>query len=143
MRQLLVFQLGNETYGLDVVKVQKIVEDPVHFYIPRLSPPWRGAINVHGSILPVLDLAGFFEYSNDFFARRILVLSPDICALALAVTAVQGIVRLDEEDDNGEEDESVVEEMTPASGAFEVLSVADKKINVLDLEGLLVRLEKL
>lgn len=142
MRQFLVFRLGDETYGLDVVQLQEIVEDPVLFYVPRARPPWRGAINVHGSVLPVLDLAESLGVGQKGCDRRILVLDPGLCALALAVTSVQGIARLDEETESESEEEGAEEMRPPAFGAFEVLSVAGQKIHLLDLKWLLARLEK-
>ncbi|MEJ2199872.1 MAG: chemotaxis protein CheW [Desulfuromonadaceae bacterium] len=140
--QLLVFRIGGEAYGLDVVHLWEIMEDPVHHYFPRMKPPWRGAINVHGSVLPVLDLAALFACSDGPLDRRVLVLAPDVGALALAVTRVEGILRLDGEQEE-DEPEAEKEGMSPACGALDVLVRAGKHIHLLDLEGLLARLEAL
>ena len=58
MGQVLTFRLGEERYGLEMAKVQEIIEAPRFYYIPLAPPCYLGAINFHGTILPVLDLGG-------------------------------------------------------------------------------------
>jgi len=56
-RQLVIFSLGTEEYGLPITRVQEIIR----YTEPRgvASPtPWlRGVINLRGKIVPVCDLA--------------------------------------------------------------------------------------
>lgn len=97
MEQVLVFQLGEETFGLEVALIQEVVESPLLHYIPRAPNHVLGAINFHGNILPVLDLAsyqGFFSGTRD---HRVIVLPAEVCSVALAVASIRRIIPLDAE----------------------------------------------
>ena len=136
MAQLLAFQLGSEMYGLEVTHIQEVVESPPLYYIPRAPASLLGAINFHGSILPVLDLAaclGFGEKERDL---RIIVLTPEEAQLALAVSAIVGIVPFAEEALlPGQEGQAL------AACIRAVLPDRGEMINLLDLDRLLVSLD--
>ncbi len=91
MDQLLVFRLSSELYGLEVAHIQEVVESPAFYYVPRAPSSLLGAMNFHGSILPVLDLAARLGFDLGEHDPRIIVLSPDDAQLALAVTTIVGI----------------------------------------------------
>lgn len=55
-RQIVVFQLANETYGLDIHKVYEIIMMPKITHIPRTPTFLEGVINLRGNIVPVFDL---------------------------------------------------------------------------------------
>jgi len=52
----LTFVLGNEVYGVQVVKVQEIITMQNVSRVPRVKEFVRGVINLRGKILPVIDL---------------------------------------------------------------------------------------
>lgn len=136
MRQLLVFALGDESYGLDVTSVQEIAEDPPHYYVPRAPHYCRGAINFHGTIVSVLDLEALLGFAVAKKDPRVVVLTADHGAIALAVAAVKGIVAVTDEclvpfEQEGQEDFFI----------REVFSVNGDMVNLLDLERLLTHLE--
>jgi len=97
MEQVLVFALGDELYGLEVKNIQEVVEAPVLHYIPRADEHFSGAINFHGSILPVLDLPAYLGFDSPARDPRIIVLVPELCSLALSATAIRRIRALDPE----------------------------------------------
>lgn len=92
MELMLAFSLGNEQYGLEVRHLQEIVERPMVHYVPRAPALLQGAINFHGSIVPVLDLAELLGFPRQETAPRLLVLTPEWCSLALAVHGLRRIV---------------------------------------------------
>ena len=56
-QQVLVFQIKNERYGIELADVAEVLA-PVHCTpVPGAPPAIAGVINVHGEIRPVLDLA--------------------------------------------------------------------------------------
>lgn len=99
MEQLLVFRLGEEEhlYALEVASLQEVVESPPLHYIPRAPEHFRGAINFHGSILPVLDLPFYLGFPGKSRDPRVIVLAFDLCRMALEVAAVHKIVSVDPE----------------------------------------------
>jgi purine-binding chemotaxis protein CheW len=52
----LTFQLGGESYGLEILKVQEIIGIMKITRIPRTPESIRGVINLRGKVIPVADL---------------------------------------------------------------------------------------
>jgi purine-binding chemotaxis protein CheW len=52
----LTFRLGNEEYGLQILKVQEIIQMQPITRIPKTPDYILGVINLRGKIIPVLDL---------------------------------------------------------------------------------------
>jgi purine-binding chemotaxis protein CheW len=97
MEQVLIFRLGGEWFGLEISRIQEVVETPRLDYIPR-APVWLiGAMNLHGSIVPVLDLAVYLEIESMAAPGRVVVLAPVVATLALGVSDVFRIVRFSPE----------------------------------------------
>jgi len=97
MKQVLIFRLGGEWFGLEICRVQEVVETPELDYIPR-APEWLlGAMNLHGQIVPVLDLASYLQIVSLVPPGRTVVLASAIATLALGVSDIFRIVGFEEE----------------------------------------------
>ena len=57
----LTFQLGDEVYGLGILKVQEIIGMMLVTCIPRTPIYIRGVINLRGKVIPVVELRKTFE----------------------------------------------------------------------------------
>jgi purine-binding chemotaxis protein CheW len=55
-RQVLTFVLGNQTYGVDILRVQEIRGWSAVTKIPQSPPHVLGVLNLRGSIVPIVDL---------------------------------------------------------------------------------------
>jgi purine-binding chemotaxis protein CheW len=55
-RQVLTFVLGNETYGVDILRVQEIRGFSAVTRIPHAPAHVLGVLNLRGSIVPIVDL---------------------------------------------------------------------------------------
>jgi len=97
MSQTLVFRLGEENYALEVGLIQEVVEAAELHFIPRAPGIFLGAINFHGTVLPVLDLVSYLGFTGAERDSRIVALATETCSMALAVSEVQRIVVLDPE----------------------------------------------
>lgn len=94
-RQLVVFSLHGEHYGLPIASVQEIIR----YTPPRVTAAARGLvqglINLRGRVLPILDLSsrlgGTLEVSG---TTRILVVQVANGAVGLIVDGVDGVVRV-------------------------------------------------
>lgn len=136
MELLLLFRLGDVPYALEVGQVQEIVEAPELFYIPRAPAFFSGAVNIRGAVLPVLDLAAYLGYPGEERDRRIIVLPPHLCAMALAVSTVGRIVPLDRD--------ALLPPLERRSRDSYVRSMLERggeTINLLDLARLIASLE--
>ena len=54
--QVLTFTLGEETYGVDILRVQEIRGFSPVTRIPQSPPHILGVLNLRGSIVPIVDL---------------------------------------------------------------------------------------
>ncbi len=54
--KLIVFKLGREEYGLDILRVQEIKRLMKITRVPSTPSFIKGVINLRGSVLPVIDL---------------------------------------------------------------------------------------
>ena len=78
--KLIIFKLGREEYGMDILRVQEIKRMMGITRVPSTPPFIRGVINLRGSVLPVIDLRtrlGLAENELTEAARIIVVLVND------------------------------------------------------------------
>ena len=78
--KLIVFKLGREEYGMDILRVQEIKRMMGITRVPSTPSFIRGVINLRGSVLPVIDLRtrlGLAENDLTEAARIIVVLVND------------------------------------------------------------------
>ena len=54
--KFLTFQLGGESYGLQILKVQEIIGIMPVTHVPRTPDYIRGVVNLRGKVIPVVDL---------------------------------------------------------------------------------------
>lgn len=92
MELMLAFTLADELYGIEVAHLQEIVERPTLHYVPRAPTTLLGAINFHGNIVPIVDLAELLGFPWRESSQRLLVLTPQWHSIGLAVHALRGIV---------------------------------------------------
>lgn len=52
----LIFRLGSEQFGLEVLRVREIIGVAEMTEVPQAPPHVRGVINLRGKIIPMLDL---------------------------------------------------------------------------------------
>ncbi len=128
MDLLLTFRLAEGCYALPLEQVQEVVEAPRLHFLPRAPTGFLGAINFHGSIVPVLDLVAHLGLTGDRRDPRLVVLTPERCAVALAVTTVLQVVP-------AAADEAAGEGRAPGE--------AGEGIELLDVEWLRESLERL
>jgi len=55
--QFLGFSLAGETYGIELLRIQEIIEHVPITRVPRMPPAVLGVINLRGRVVPVVDLA--------------------------------------------------------------------------------------
>lgn len=56
----LTFDLGDESYGLQILKVQEIIKMQEITKIPRTPDYVKGVINLRGKVMPVMDMRKAF-----------------------------------------------------------------------------------
>lgn len=74
--QYVTFVIGEETYGVEVLKVQEIIGMTQITHVPNAMSFMKGVINLRGSVVPVVDMRIKFTMSEreyDAFTVIIIV----------------------------------------------------------------------
>jgi len=72
--QYLTFVLGNETYGVDILRVQEIKGWTPVTAIPNTPSYIKGVLNLRGTIVPVIDLRTRFNLKNvEYTALTVII----------------------------------------------------------------------
>ncbi len=137
MRQLLPFIIGYETYALDLVEVQEVVENQTIYLFPGSPEIVAGAINFHGRIVPVVDLAQLLDFPLNKKGQRLIVLTNQHGPVALGVDQVQAVINIETGSD------IQMEDYAERSYINEVINWHGKMISLFDLDQLQIKLELL
>lgn len=72
--QFLTFVLGEELYGVDILRVQEIMGWNPVTRIPNTPEYLRGVLNLRGSIVPILDLRMRFDMEQADYTPTTVVI---------------------------------------------------------------------
>jgi len=72
-RQVLTFSLGEESYGIDILRVQEIRGWAPVTHIPQSPQHVLGVLNLRGSIVPIVDLRVRFSLAADFTPLTVII----------------------------------------------------------------------
>lgn len=81
-QQLVVFDLANEHYGVDIAAVEGIIKMQTITAVPRASAFVRGVTNLRGKVLPVIDLRQRFGLAAETPTRDSRIVVVEIPATA-------------------------------------------------------------
>lgn len=74
----LCFLLGERSYGLSIIKVKEIIEYSEITPLPMMPDFFRGAINLRGRVVPVIDLAQRLDQGETRVERRTCILITEL-----------------------------------------------------------------
>lgn len=94
--QLVVFQLANEYYGVDIGAVNTIIRMQELTAVPQTMQYVEGVINLRGSIIPVIDLRKRFGLALNATTKssRIVVVEANGALVGMIVDAVAETLRI-------------------------------------------------
>jgi purine-binding chemotaxis protein CheW len=140
--QLVSFNLENEEYGVEVLKVREIIRMPNITRVPNTPHYVEGVINLRGKVIPIISLRKRFNLnSSEADSRtRIMVMDMTNNLTGFVVDSVAEVIRVSSD------------EIQPAppviSGSIEqeclsgVINRADRLLVLLDLERMFSREEQ-
>jgi purine-binding chemotaxis protein CheW len=140
--QYLTFRLGEEEYGVEILKVQEIKGYSAITPVPNVPAYFKGVMNLRGTIVPVVDLRAKFgmgaaEY-NQFTVIIVLVVGAKVIGLIVdAVSDVLDIPRPDIEatpEFDGDVDARFISGMAKASERLIVLLDIDRVLGGAEAE---------
>ncbi len=94
--QVVVFELANEHYGIDIGRVQEIIRLPAITAVPRAPECVEGVVNLRGRVIPVLNLRTRFGLPDGERGRssRIVVLEVNGNTVGALVDGVSEVLRV-------------------------------------------------
>lgn len=98
-RQLVVFDLAGEIYGVNIETVREIIRMQAVTFVPDAPDFVEGVINLRGRVIPVIDLRRRFglTVTEETSDSRVLVVDSEGEDLGVIVDAVTEVQRIAED----------------------------------------------
>lgn len=134
--QLVTFSIGEEEFGVNILKVQEINRTMEITKVPRAPAFVEGVINLRGKVIPIIDLRRRFGLTSkpEDKDTRIIVIEINSIIVGFVVDAVSEVLRIPA---------STVEPPPPVVAGVEsdyvsgVGKLKDRLLIMLDLDKLL------
>lgn len=96
--KFLTFELGSETYGLDITYVREIVGMQTITHVPDVPHYVRGVINLRGKVIPIMDVRVRFNMPERAYDDRtcIIVINVNDWWVGLVVDTVSEVLDIPE-----------------------------------------------
>ncbi|WP_254894717.1 chemotaxis protein CheW [Chromobacterium haemolyticum] len=97
--ELLVFTLGAEEYGIDILKVQEIRGYDAVTRIANAPDFIKGVVNLRGHIVPIVDLRLKFGIGEPVYNEFTVVIVLNVCGrvIGAVVDGVSDVIQLERE----------------------------------------------
>lgn len=99
--QVVTFQLGQETYGVDIMDVKRIVGLREVREIPNAPPYVEGILNLRGVVTPIINLHKRFMFKNvelsddDSLLSGFIILEINKMILGIMIDKILRVVTID------------------------------------------------
>ncbi len=99
--QLVTFQLGNELYGIDIMKVKEIQKITEVRAIPNVPSYVEGIFNLRGNIIPIINLHKRFQIrravmdESDELLSGFLIIELDGMYVGIFIDKIARVVTID------------------------------------------------
>ena len=99
-KQLVIFELENENFGVDIRSVESIIKMQPITRMPQAPSFVEGITNLRGKILPVIDLRQRFGLPSQSASResRIVVATIDSIEVGMVVDSVSEVLTIQDTD---------------------------------------------
>jgi purine-binding chemotaxis protein CheW len=135
-KQMVLFELGSEIYGLDIATVHEIIRMQPITKVPKAPFYVEGVINLRGKVIPVIDMGKRFglEKVENNKNNRIVVVNIQDTILGIIVDAVTEVIRIPMDSI-----EPVSDIITAANSDYllGIAKLTDKMVILLELDKLL------
>ncbi|MCX5723635.1 MAG: chemotaxis protein CheW [Nitrospirae bacterium] len=135
--QFLTFQLGEELYGVDILRVQEIKGYTAVTKIPNTPPYIKGVLNLRGTIVPIVELRTAFGMPTidyTMFTVIVVVMVRDRI-MGLVVDSVSDVLNISRKDIQATPEFGSNVDVSCLSG---IGKAGDKLVSLLDIDRLLL-----
>jgi purine-binding chemotaxis protein CheW len=136
--QLLTFLIGDDEYGMSILRIREIAEYRTLTPVPMTARWMRGVINLRGTVVPVVDLAARIGLERTTVTKRtcLIIVEMDVeterVVIAVMVDSVSRVVDVSPSD---------IQEPPPFGLGIDfvpgLVRVDDRLIVLLDLQAFL------
>lgn len=132
-RQVVVFRLAQERYGVDIGTVREIIRRQAVTHLPSAPDSVEGMINLRGRTIPVVDLCKRLNLSvaEETDASRIIVLDTGEADIGVIVDEVMEVLRVGHDSISPAASVVVGESTTYIDG---IAQIGDTLLMLLDLD---------
>ena len=100
-KQYIVFRINKEYFGIDIERINCIIQVPKITKIPKMPNYFQGVMSLRGSVIPVINLRLRMNYEDEDFTKdsRIIVLNlEDGAMMGIIVDDVKEVMNISEEE---------------------------------------------
>ncbi len=96
LNQLISFIVGEEEYGLDILRVKEVIRIREITRLPQAPSFVKGIINLRGDVIPIIDLRDRFGLEHREYTQttRVIVVDVDGKLVGMVVDAASQVVRI-------------------------------------------------
>ncbi len=96
LNQLISFEVGEEEYGLEILRVKEVIRIREITRLPKAPHFVRGIINLRGDIIPIIDLRDRFGLEERAYSTmtRVIVVDVEGRLVGMVVDAASQVVRI-------------------------------------------------
>lgn len=139
--KFLTFDLGEEVFGIEIIKVKEIIGIMDITTIPQTPEYMKGVINLRGKVIPVIDLRLKFSMQEEKHTEKTCVIVVEIAAgnnmslqIGIIVDSVSEVLSIEGEDIEGTPN---FEQGIDTTFIMGLGKTRGKIILLLDIEGVL------
>lgn len=94
--QLVSFNLAQEEYGVDVLKVREIIRMPIITRVPNAPLYVEGVINLRGKVIPIINMRKRFCLAEADYDKQTRIMVMDVGGelMGFIVDAVSEVIRI-------------------------------------------------
>jgi len=96
LSQLISFEVGQEEYGLEILRVKEVIRLREITRLPRAPSFVKGIINLRGDVIPIVDLRDRFALEHQEYTpmTRVIVVDVEGRLVGMVVDAASQVVRI-------------------------------------------------
>ena len=96
LKQFISFSIGEEEYGLELLRVKEVIRIREITWLPKAPSFVKGIINLRGDVIPIIDLRDKFglEAKESTAMTRVIVVEVEGRMIGMVVDAASQVVRI-------------------------------------------------
>ncbi|NCC58805.1 MAG: purine-binding chemotaxis protein CheW, partial [Synergistales bacterium] len=144
-RQIVVFSLGKEHFGVDIAGVREIVRFSGCRSLPGAPSFVLGLIQLRGELVTLVDLAARFALAppeRDDAQRKVIIVRQGTKQIGIVVDGVSEILRVDDDEIRPVDELAFMESPVDTSQITGVAAIDDRLVVLLDLARVLSERER-